>query len=106
MVAFCVDILSPGRPSLFHWATVASSVNMDTGSKPSVMGMGSWPKDKRETLVRVYIMKRVKMNICKTLVRYIKGLIELRPSDCIERASRGSPAALSGTFWRRSQRRR
>lgn len=42
MVAFCVDILSPGRPSLFHWATVASSVSMDTGSMPSVIGIGIW----------------------------------------------------------------
>lgn len=42
MVAFCVDILSPGRPSLFHWATVASSVSMDAGSKPSVIGIGIW----------------------------------------------------------------
>lgn len=46
MVAFCVDILSPGRPSLFHWATVASSVSMEAGSKPSVIGIGIWRREK------------------------------------------------------------
>lgn len=39
IVAFSVDILSLGSPSLFQVATVASSVNMATKSRPSVMGM-------------------------------------------------------------------
>lgn len=42
IVAFWVDILSPGKPSLFHWATVASSVSINTGSKPNIMGISTW----------------------------------------------------------------
>lgn len=42
MAAFSVDILSFGRPWLCQAATVASSVSMRTGSRPSVMGMRTW----------------------------------------------------------------
>lgn len=39
MVAFSVDILSLGSPSLFQVAIVASSVNMAIKSSPSAIGM-------------------------------------------------------------------
>lgn len=39
MVAFSVDILSFGNPSLFHLAIRVSFVNNDKGSNPSVIGM-------------------------------------------------------------------
>lgn len=39
IAAFSVDILSLGSPSLFQVATVASSVNMEIKSRPSVSGM-------------------------------------------------------------------
>ena len=39
MMAFFVDILSDGRPSLFHTAMVASSVRSLMGSKLWVIGM-------------------------------------------------------------------
>lgn len=42
MVAFSVDMRSLGRPWLFHVATSASSVSRLKGSRPSVMGMGTW----------------------------------------------------------------
>jgi len=42
MVAFSVDILSLGRPSLFQIAIWASSVSRDRGSSPSVIGTGGW----------------------------------------------------------------
>src|SRR4029434_1832894 len=42
--AWLMDILSPGNPSLFHLAMVASSVSMETGSRPSVMGIGTWKR--------------------------------------------------------------
>lgn len=42
IVAFSVDILSLGSPSLFHTAIWASSVSRDSGSSPSVMGTGGW----------------------------------------------------------------
>jgi hypothetical protein len=42
MVAFSVDILSLGNPSLFQTAIWASSVSSDSGSRPSVMGTGGW----------------------------------------------------------------
>ena len=41
MVAFSVDIRSDGRPSLFHEAIWASSVNIVSGSIPGVHGMGT-----------------------------------------------------------------
>lgn len=43
MVAFSVDMRSLGSPWLFHVATSASSVSRLKGSRPSVMGMGTWP---------------------------------------------------------------
>jgi len=39
IVAFSVDILSLGKPSLFHVAICASSVKRDKQSKPSVSGI-------------------------------------------------------------------
>lgn len=39
MVAFSVDILSLGSPSLFQVAIVASSVDMAIKSRPSAIGM-------------------------------------------------------------------
>lgn len=42
MAAFSVDILSFGRPWLCQAATVASSVSMRTGSRPSVRGTETW----------------------------------------------------------------
>ena len=42
MVAFSVDILSLGRPSLFQTAIWVSSVSRDRGSSPSVIGIGDW----------------------------------------------------------------
>lgn len=134
MVAFWVDILSPGKPSLFHWATIASSVSIDTGSKPSVMVIGVWCGDdtekwanRRETFTR----KKQKSSVIRTeqaavgmkvggkkeksdwgkydLILNNSGTIlcvRLWPSGCAGRASRGCPAALSCTSWRRSRRRR
>ena len=40
IVAFSVDILSDGNPSLFHPAISASSVSRVRKSKSSVIGMG------------------------------------------------------------------
>ena len=40
IVAFSVDILSDGRPSLLQAAISASSVNMLRKSKPSVIAIG------------------------------------------------------------------
>lgn len=39
MVAFSVLMVSVGRPSLFQHATCASSVNIDSGSSPSVISI-------------------------------------------------------------------
>ena len=39
IIAFSVDILSDGNPSLFHCAIVASSVSRFIGFKPSVVGI-------------------------------------------------------------------
>lgn len=39
IVAFSVLIVSVGRPSLFQVATCASSVNIDNGSKSSVVSI-------------------------------------------------------------------
>ena len=36
----CGHLVS-GRPSLFHWATVASSVSMETGSRSAFMGIST-----------------------------------------------------------------
>lgn len=54
MAAFSVDILSFGRPWLCQAATVASSVSMRTGSRPSVRGTQTWNGNKRSdvTLAR------------------------------------------------------
>ena len=46
MVAFSVLIRSLGRFSLFHWATVALSVNKVSGSRFSVILMGVYGKKK------------------------------------------------------------
>lgn len=40
IVAFSVDILSLGKPSLFHFAIWVSSVSNESGSKPSVIAIG------------------------------------------------------------------
>ena len=41
IVAFSVDILSDGKPSLFHPATTASSVSIVIKSSSSVIGIGT-----------------------------------------------------------------
>ncbi len=46
MAAFSVDILSFGRPWLCQAATVASSVSMRTGSRPSVRGTETWNRNR------------------------------------------------------------
>lgn len=46
MAAFSVDILSFGRPWLCQAATVASSVSMRIGSRPSVRGTETWNRNR------------------------------------------------------------
>lgn len=46
MAAFSVDILSFGRPWLCQAATVASSVSMRIGSRPSVRGTQTWNRNR------------------------------------------------------------
>lgn len=45
MAAFSIDILSFGKPWLCQAATVASSVSMRTGSRPSVRGTETWNRN-------------------------------------------------------------
>lgn len=42
IVAFSVDIRSLGSPWLFQVAISASSVNRDKGSRPEVIGIGTY----------------------------------------------------------------
>lgn len=56
MVAFSVDILSEGNPSLPHAAISASSVSIDKKSMPSVMAIGVWGS-KRYAISTVEIKK-------------------------------------------------
>lgn len=46
MAAFSVDILSFGRPWFCQAATVASSVSMRIGSRPSVRGTETWNRNR------------------------------------------------------------
>lgn len=46
IVAFSVDILSLGSPSLSHAAIVPSSVNVAIGPRPSVTGIGTFESER------------------------------------------------------------
>ncbi|OCT74078.1 hypothetical protein XELAEV_18033042mg [Xenopus laevis] len=59
IVAFSVDILSLDRPSLFHPATVTSSVSMAIGFKPSDIGITTFPASHlAEWKYKMYVSNR------------------------------------------------
>lgn len=61
IVAFSVDILSLGSPSLFQVAIVASSVNMAIKSRPSVIGMETFKIRVQRNKLPVWQRERLSM---------------------------------------------
>lgn len=78
MAAFSFDIRSFGKPWLCQAATVASSVSMMTGSRPSVRGTETWNQNRTdltgvEAAVEVYFSSHTQANKVNLSHTSLKG---------------------------------